>query len=108
MKILFIKKPVCCLSVIFLLFLHGLYAQDLRVSGKVIDIEGAPLRGVTVTVKESGKATATNEKGEFQLTVPAVQSTITFTLVGYGAKDYIRKPGGRIKNGCSRRLRIGY
>lgn len=93
MKTLFIKKLVCCLSVFFLLFSQGIWAQNSMVSGKVTDIEGAPLRGVTVTVKETGKATATNEKGEFQLSVSAVQSTITFTFIGYGAKDYIVKPG---------------
>lgn len=93
MKKLFIKKLVCYLSAVFLLFSQGLYAQDSKISGKVTDKEGVPLRGVTATVKESGKATATNEMGEFQLSVPAVQSTLTFTLVGYGTKDYIVKPG---------------
>jgi hypothetical protein len=39
--------------------------QAIDVSGRVIDEKGDPLEGITVTVKGTGKATATNSKGEF-------------------------------------------
>jgi TonB-linked SusC/RagA family outer membrane protein len=93
MKTLFIKKLACCLCVVFLLCSGSLWAQDQAISGKVTDIHGEPLRGVTVTVKETGKGISTNEKGEFRLPVPAFESTISLSIVGYSSKDYIVKPG---------------
>ena len=53
------------------------------ISGKVINEEGEALAGVTITAKKSGKATSTNEKGEFSLKEVNDDDILIITSVGY-------------------------
>lgn len=57
-------------------------AQDHSVKGHVTGPDGNSLPGITVQVKGSNTATATNTNGQFELTVPA-NSTLVFTGVGF-------------------------
>ncbi|MBC6605930.1 TonB-dependent receptor [Hymenobacter sp. BT188] len=63
-------------------------AQDVagRVSGQIRDASGQPLPGATVVLQPSGKNTATDAQGQFELTgVPAGTYTLTATFLGYRA-----------------------
>ena len=93
MKPKFNKNLAFCLSLFLLFSMQSLRAQEAAVSGKVTSDAGNPLLGVTVTLKGTGKATSTNEKGDFQLAVPGVESTISLTLVGYSTREFQVKPG---------------
>ena len=75
--------------VFFLLFLSGFASAQMRqVSGIVTTAEGAPLLGVTVTLKGSNISTATDAKGEFQLQVPDRNNlTLVFTSVGFATQE---------------------
>ena len=54
---------------------------NATVLGKVLDQDGAPLSGATVTVLDDGKAALTSESGEFVLSnVSAPQDGLTFEI----------------------------
>lgn len=72
------------LALFAVLMLSGVLAsaQDHSVKGHVTGPDGNSLPGITVQVKGSNTATATNSNGQFELTVPA-NSTLVFTGVGF-------------------------
>lgn len=68
------------------LFFSTVYAQPtVNVSGYITSQTGEPLPGVSVVVKESGKATTTAADGRFEIIVPA-NSILNISYVGYIAK----------------------
>lgn len=54
------------------------------ITGSVTDDNGAPLRGVTVSVKGTTAVALTNERGEYQISVPE-NATLVFSSVGYNS-----------------------
>lgn len=59
-------------------------AQDRSVSGVVTDAEnGDPIPGVTVVVVGTNVGVATNNEGEYSLTVPEGSTTLRYSFVGY-------------------------
>jgi TonB-linked SusC/RagA family outer membrane protein len=76
------------------------------VRGRVVDEAGAPLSGVTVTVKGSSTATSTNEAGDFELTVPSEESVLLFTAVNLERAEVVVK--GRASFEIQMRPRIVY
>jgi len=76
------------LALFAVLMLSGVLAsaQDHSVKGHVTGPDGNSLPGITVQVKGSNTATATNSNGQFELTVPA-NSTLVFTGVGFSEQS---------------------
>ncbi|HWZ04863.1 MAG TPA: SusC/RagA family TonB-linked outer membrane protein [Mucilaginibacter sp.] len=66
---------------LLLLFISKGYAQSRQITGTVIDNDGKPMGFVTVSVVETQKATATDEKGYFKIAVENGQM-LKFTYVG--------------------------
>lgn len=65
-------------------------AELREVKGKVLDVSGEPLPGVSVVVKGSNKGVTTNEKGEFSLFVlKGMIPTLRFTFVGMAAVEVV-------------------
>lgn len=62
-------------------------APPVTVTGKVTDETGQPLPGVTVKIKSTGGATATDNKGAFTITVPNDQETLIFSYIGYETRE---------------------
>ncbi len=60
--------------------------RQLTVTGTVYDNKN-PLARVTVTEKGTNNTTATDEGGNFRITVANGQSTLVFTSVGYEAQE---------------------
>ncbi|MCI0921137.1 SusC/RagA family TonB-linked outer membrane protein [Sphingobacterium rhinopitheci] len=61
-------------------------AQQISVAGKVTDQNGAPIQGVTITVKGTKIGTATNASGLF--TINADQNaTLSISAIGYAAQE---------------------
>jgi TonB-dependent starch-binding outer membrane protein SusC len=65
------------------LFSCLLFAQQKTVTGKITDADGKGLPGITVTVKGTSTAVATNSEGFYTVTVAGNQSVLKFSGVGY-------------------------
>ena len=61
------------------------YQQIIK--GRVTNSRGEALAGVTVKIKGTETATATNEKGEFTITASSDRCTLIFTTVGFTDKE---------------------
>ncbi|MCF3112182.1 SusC/RagA family TonB-linked outer membrane protein [Niabella sp. CC-SYL272] len=71
---------------LFLLCAFAVQAQDKAVHGRVTGADGAPLYGVTVSVKKSNKAVITDENGDYSIAA-APGSVLLFSYVGYAARE---------------------
>src|SRR5688572_2418769 len=59
---------------------------EKKVTGKITDPNGAPLSGVTVTIKGTTKATSTNEEGVFTISADD-NDVLVFSYVGYESQE---------------------
>jgi TonB-dependent SusC/RagA subfamily outer membrane receptor len=69
-------------TIFFLLVSLQVSAQDITVSGTVTGEAGAPLNGVSVTVKGTSRGTSTNTTGQFSISAPS-NGTLVISSVGY-------------------------
>ena len=69
------------------LFFNSAHAQELTVTGKVIDESGQPLQGASISVKGANVSTSTNEKGDYLLRVTSRQSTLVISFVGLTTQE---------------------
>ncbi len=79
----------------FLVFPMALLAQDIPVTGKVTEQNGAPLPGVTVKLDGTTKAASTDANGVFSIQAP-VGSKLTISLIGMATQTVTVPAGGRI------------
>lgn len=63
--------------------LEASLAQDMTVSGRVVDDTGAGLPGVSIVLQGTNRGTSTSANGEFTLPVPASGGTLVFSFIGY-------------------------
>jgi TonB-linked SusC/RagA family outer membrane protein len=77
--------PVICLLGLLGLFPAGVWAQNISVSGTVVDSEG-PMGGVTVFLKGTMTGTATNVAGEYTIQAPE-GATLVFSFVGMTTQE---------------------
>ncbi|PTQ96566.1 TonB-linked SusC/RagA family outer membrane protein [Mucilaginibacter yixingensis] len=61
--------------------------KDILISGVVKDKSGEAIPGVTVKVKGTGTVTTTNTKGQYMIRVPAPESAIVFSFIGYKTSE---------------------
>ncbi len=82
------KRKLYLLSIcLFLTLCHtAVMAQTKTIAGKVMD-KTEPLVGVTVVVKGTTTGTVTNEKGLYSIKVPAENSILIFSSVGYTSQE---------------------
>ncbi|HCC85023.1 MAG TPA: SusC/RagA family TonB-linked outer membrane protein, partial [Porphyromonadaceae bacterium] len=64
-------------------FSTSILQAQVNVRGKVVDATGETLIGVNVIVKGTTQGTITDTNGEFNLSVPSLNSTLIFSYVGY-------------------------
>jgi TonB-linked SusC/RagA family outer membrane protein len=88
-KIVNYRKAISFLKfiILFLLSAPAILAQSGTVRGKVTDSLGAPLSGVSVTIKNSKTGTSTNAAGEFTLSGVAARSTLVISYVGLATQE---------------------
>ncbi len=89
-KTLFIKQLIAMLLLLSSVQVNAsiskkLY-QDIDVKGKVVDINGAPIPGVSVNVKGSKKSTVTNGQGAFTISV-SPNDLLMFSIISIGSLD---------------------
>src|SRR5690554_5161864 len=56
--------------------------QDITISGTVVDQDGQPIPGVTISIPDTGIGTATDIDGNYTLSVPD-GSTLVFSFIGF-------------------------
>lgn len=61
------------------------------VTGRVVDELGQPIVGVTVKVKNTTTATATDLKGAFSITAPDNNAILVFSYIGYETNELAAK-----------------
>jgi len=61
-------------------------ADNIQVSGKIVDATGSPLPGASVYVKGTTNGTISDIDGNFSLTAPD-DATLVFTFVGYISQE---------------------
>ncbi|HET7118577.1 MAG TPA: TonB-dependent receptor [Hanamia sp.] len=81
------KKVLLLIVLSFTLFTIDGYAQNtLSVKGKIVDEQGQPIRGASITVKGLTRGATTNEKGDFEISAPP-NSTLEITSLGYSSEE---------------------
>ncbi len=75
------------ISLLGLLFAFTTAVAQIQVTGKVVDVDQFGLPGVTVTVKGTNKAVATDFDGNFVISVPSEETVLTFSFVGMSPKE---------------------
>ncbi|MEL7833999.1 TonB-dependent receptor [Fodinibius sp. Rm-B-1B1-1] len=84
MKLKVLSLLVCTFG---LLFATSAFAQDVTVSGTVVDAEGGePLPGVTVMLQGTNRGTATGSDGTYEVDAPS-DGTLTFSYVGFVTQE---------------------
>ncbi|HUP11801.1 MAG TPA: SusC/RagA family TonB-linked outer membrane protein, partial [Niastella sp.] len=62
-------------------------ANEVTLTGTVTDEKGEGMAGVTITVRNLDKITATNEKGAYTLQLPTGNEVLIFRFVGYKTQE---------------------
>ncbi len=70
-----------------LLFCAQLLAQNRTIKGKVLDEEGKPVPGASVSVKGTRTGTITDANGQFTLDVSSNAKTLVITGVGFTGQE---------------------
>ena len=66
------------------------FSPDKIVKGTVTNLDGEPLSGVSVTVKNRNAGTTTNANGTFTISVD-VNETLVFSYVGFTKQEIVVK-----------------
>ncbi|MDD5150348.1 MAG: carboxypeptidase-like regulatory domain-containing protein, partial [Flavobacterium sp.] len=82
----------CFLSILFSVYGQ---AQEVSISGKVIDESGLPIPGATILIKGTANATASDLDGNYQIKA-ASSGTLVFSFVGYSSVQEAIKGRTRI------------
>ena len=69
------------------LLTQPIFAQTKTITGKITDDKGAPLPGVSVTVKGSRTGTSTDAGGAFSINVKTTARTLLLSSVGFTDKE---------------------
>ncbi len=82
-------KKILSLVWIFLSVTFGISAQTTLIKGVVVDPEGTPLPGVSVTIKNSAKGTATSMDGKYAISDITSSDSIVFSYLGYVTQSFV-------------------
>lgn len=79
-------KTVVMSLLLLCLSLH-LHSQNRFIKGKVTDIKGEPLVGVTVQVKGAQKGVATDRQGTFKISLADGEKILLFKYIGFEQRE---------------------
>lgn len=71
----------------FLFFASIAFAQNTSLTGTVTDAKGAPLSGVSVTLKNGKAGANTDANGNFSISAPNAKGTLVFSFVGFNSEE---------------------
>lgn len=72
---------------VLLLFSFVVFAQNRTITGRVADTTGTGIRGATVAASGTSQGTATDESGQFSLSVPQSVTTLVISSVGFQRQE---------------------
>jgi TonB-linked SusC/RagA family outer membrane protein len=75
------------ISCLFIFFSGSLFAQSLTVKGNITDNTGETIPGVNIAVKGTTSGTASDIDGNYSVTVPAGNSVLVFSFIGYSTQE---------------------
>src|SRR5690606_3910954 len=76
------------LTTLFLLFSVMLFAQQVEITGRVLDDAGIPLPGASVLIKNTTNGTVTDFNGDFVLSVEDPQNAVlVFSFISYRSQE---------------------
>ena len=76
------------LSLLACLFSAFAWGQTRQITGRVVSDSNSILSGVSVSIKGTGTSVATNNEGQYNISVPDRNNVVlTFSSVGYTAQD---------------------
>src|SRR6476469_1460448 len=82
------KQKLLAMLLLGVMAITSAFAQTRTVTGRVTDAtDGLPLPGVSVRVKGSNVGTTTNSEGSFSIGVPAGSTVLSFSYLGYTARE---------------------
>lgn len=85
-----ITLPLLGKFLTFLLIMASFSAQAQKsIMGKLVSKTNQPLPGATITVKGTTVGTATDEQGNFSITLPAGKNTLVISNVGFTTKEVV-------------------
>lgn len=91
-KLVIVLSLFCCA---LLLLPVSLRAQDLNISGRVVDADGEPVVGASVTVQGTTRGVITNVSGDYNLQA-SPEATLVFSFLGMGSKTEVVSGRARI------------
>ncbi|HXB95629.1 MAG TPA: SusC/RagA family TonB-linked outer membrane protein [Puia sp.] len=74
-------------SSILLLFQLHLLAQNRTITGKITDLNGKPVPGATIMIKDARTGTSSGPDGAFTLNVPPTAKTLAVSAIGWITQD---------------------
>ncbi len=80
-------RKLLFLLISFLTISSQSWAQTREVTGKVTDVNGAPLSGVSVKVKGSNAGTSTGDDGTYSIVLPKRLNTLIFSSIGFDDQE---------------------
>lgn len=57
--------------------------RSIPITGRIVDSKGAPLEGVSITIKGTARGTLTDQNGNFKIQVESENAVLVFSLIGY-------------------------
>jgi len=87
-----IKTTALCRSVyiitcLLLVSLNSIAQNNFKVTGKVIDENGAPVSGASILVKGTPTGVMTKSDGTFEILAPTGTSVLVFSSIGYTEQE---------------------
>jgi len=79
-------RKIALMLLVLFSSLSAALAQELKVTGRIVNASGQPLEGVSVAVKGTNKGTTTNATGDFSIAAQKGQ-TLVITGVGFTAVE---------------------
>lgn len=74
------------LALCFMLFAQIICAQEITISGSVVDSKGLPLPGVNILEEGTSNGTMVDMDGNYQITVVSPESKLIFSYTGFVTK----------------------
>lgn len=62
-------------------------SRDIVITGRVTDEKGEPLPGVSIRRSGATAGTSTDVRGEYRISVPEDNATLTFSFIGYNTQE---------------------
>lgn len=82
-------KYLCFLLLLMATAFESDAQSNISITGKVTDVKGGPLPGVSVTVKGNANGSVTNGEGKYTVKLTNGGGTLVFSFVGYKKQEII-------------------